>query len=148
MPHRTSVPEINPFLWFEKMENNMSKVQTQDLPKVIDAFLSAIHAGDVETIVNHYSKDAIVQAPMGDIVKGHHELTTYWKNIAENYPMSNLNYRKIALQDMGPDHVSELTEFEGEAGGVKQTGRYCQIWRRENGTWKLMHDTYNIMLPN
>jgi ketosteroid isomerase-like protein len=129
-------------------EKAMEKSDTHDLPKVIDAFLSAIHAGDVDAIVDHYTEDAIVQAPMGAIVRGHQELTAYWKNIAENYPMSNLTYRKIALQEMGADHVSELTEFEGEAGGVKQSGRYCQIWRRQDGSWKLMHDTYNLILPN
>jgi uncharacterized protein (TIGR02246 family) len=129
-----------------KDNTHLTEADLEQVRDVIERFLSAIDAGDVEAILGFYASDGIVQPPMGEVVRGTDALRTYWQDIMAGVPLRGLTYRPIALTPMGPDYVSELTEFTGQYGDVPQKGRYCQIWQRSNGGWSLLHDTYNIVL--
>jgi ketosteroid isomerase-like protein len=114
--------------------------------ETISSFLAAIHQGDVEAVLGFYAPNGIVMPPMGEVVTGTTALRAYWQDILSGLPLTGLSYRPIALDMLGPDHVSELTEFVGQSGDAPQKGRYCQIWQRSGDGWQLRHDTYNMVL--
>jgi len=115
-----------------------------------DAWTRAYNAGDVETIVALYADDAIVMPPHVHALPGREAIRKY---IATDIAASKS--AGLTTKD-GPSAVGisgDLAWHTGtsaviDAGGKTiETIQYTEVWRRINGKWLMVRDTWNDDAP-
>jgi uncharacterized protein (TIGR02246 family) len=122
--------------------NTQNIVETEIHAAVAD-FMDKFNAGDVDAVMQMQSDDCVVMPPFGDVARGKDEVRAFWTNVVTNIGMTDVSYRIEKVEALTRDIASELTSYEATIGGVRQAGKYCVIWKRDGGQWKLHHDTFN-----
>jgi ketosteroid isomerase-like protein len=117
-------------------------VKSEVIAAVSD-FMIKFNAADIDAVMDLQSEDCIVMPPFGAFARGKEQVRAFWTDVVQNVGMTDISYQIVEIEVLTRDIASELTLFEGTIGGVRQAGKYCVIWKREEGSWKLSHDTFN-----
>jgi ketosteroid isomerase-like protein len=128
----------------DDMSNLRSKFQQME-----DNFADANKSGDVKTLMNFYTDDAILMAPYESMSKGRDE--TFTRNSKE---MQGKKFQEFSgkvtdvfvsgdlAYEIGTYNVSFTTAQMTEP--MKDQGKYVNIWQKQpDNTWKLKVETWN-----
>ena len=119
-------------------------------PSFSQAVLAASSSGwavdPVETLVNRYSKDAILFPPTGDPIVGRDAIRRYWSRTADRRILAH----SIVVDgaEMSGNLLVEhghftLTAQSGDTPPVTSTLNYISAWRRDSGgVWRKRLDSW------
>jgi ketosteroid isomerase-like protein len=106
----------------------------------------AVARGDAAAVTAHYTADAMIAPPSGDVVSGGAEnIQKFWQGAIDGglkgveLSTTNLDtYRHVAYQ------LGKFTA-KGADGAVLGTGKYLVIWRKDHtrNEWQIHRDIWN-----
>lgn len=114
----------------------------EELDAANKAFEKALKAGDVDYLVNGYTDDGCIIAPMGGETCGKESIRAFWKSV-------------IATNPKNVEIITEKTGSEGtlafatgqllitDAESVVHKNRFAVVFRKVGGLWKLRVDSWN-----
>jgi ketosteroid isomerase-like protein len=115
------------------------------------AHVDAYNAGDVDTIVAGYAADAVVMPSDAPAVSGHEAIRKlFTASIASakaaGLTESLMDYSSVVSGDLG---WSTGTSREVTAAGTTVwVGKFLATWRRTDGKWLAVRDTWNDDAPS
>ena len=106
----------------------------------------AFNSGDMEALVNLYTKDAVVVPPSLEILTAQEEITKFWANQiltgTDNFRLQTINLRlhgdviyQTAVWVATKTSNGVATDLDGEMTNV--------ITRQEDGSWKIQLQSWN-----
>lgn len=114
----------------------------EELDAANKAFAISVMAGDIDAIVNDYTDDGCVIAPMAGEACGEKAVRTFWESVIATKP------KKVEI-------VTEKAEGEGrlafatgkllitDADSSVHTNRFTVVFRKVGDRWKLRVDSWN-----
>ena len=114
-----------------------------EIRSAVDRFMKIFSTGDAQAVANTYSKNPIVGAPTGELVRGKKQLLAFWQAILNGPGMTVEHYEVVDVQALGEGFAAETTLFTAIIGGQRMSGKYLVVWKREDGHWKLHLDVFN-----
>lgn len=111
----------------------------------INNFSKAFVAGDYESMVNAYTDDAMLMAPMRDPIKGKAAIREYWTTTTYKQLKHKLEPVEIIIDgDLAYDYgfIFGQSETNGVAG-QPGSSKYYVVWKKVNGQWKIHFDMWN-----
>jgi uncharacterized protein (TIGR02246 family) len=107
---------------------------------------AALNAGDVEAIVAHYTDEALLMPPNGEMGQGADAVRAAFTEMVdagltgklptiESRVAGDIGYRVGTYVLTAPD------------GTQVDKGKYIETWRKVGGEWKIDHDIWNSDLP-
>jgi uncharacterized protein (TIGR02246 family) len=106
------------------------------------AFEEALMAGDVDFLVNEYTDDGCIIAPMGGETCGKEAIRGFWESVIASHPQKV----EIITEKAGSD--GNLAFATGQliitdAQSTVQKSRFTLVFRKVEGLWKLRVDSWN-----
>jgi uncharacterized protein (TIGR02246 family) len=117
--------------------------------RALDAEWSkAATAKDVARVVKFYAKDGSVVWPDQQIATGHKAIRASWKKAYKAAPKMYLDFKPTHIEisrarDMASDYGLVHFAPNAKPGDTQNTAKYLVIWKRENGVWKVLYDSWN-----
>lgn len=112
-----------------------------------DAFEEAMNNRDSVGLANCYTKDAKFMQPNGKTVEGRdniRKLFTMWMK----GPMMQIKINTMEVWGDDNTLTAENTwAFMDQSGKTVDTGKSLEVYRKEDGVWKLHRDCYNSDMP-
>ncbi len=125
--------------------------QAQDTKAAIETankgFMAAFAKHDSTGVSSFYSSTAEAFPPGADVIKGREGIANMWQGVMDS---------GIATADLETTEVHadgnlayEVGTYAMKAtdGKVMDHGKYCAVWLKENGQWKLHRDIWNTNVP-
>lgn len=118
------------------------------LMDIVPAWANAYNAGDLDALAALYTEDAVVMPPGGERVQGHDAL----KALATSY----IEAGAVQIELPPPDAYDVLGEtawiegtyrFFAPDGSPVDVGKYLDVYRFEDGMWRIQHHMWNSDLP-
>jgi len=140
MSRFTAIATILLSIIFAPVSNAASVLEELDAAN--KAFQKALMAGDVDYLVNDYTDDGCVIAPMGGETCGKESIRAFWENVIST----------------NPKNVEIITEKAGSAGdlafatgqllitdaeSIVHKSRFALVFKKIGGLWKLRVDSWN-----
>jgi uncharacterized protein (TIGR02246 family) len=110
-------------------------------------FEQAMANADATGVANCYTVDAEFMAPGQEAVKGRDNIQTA---IAGYLSQGFTQYKVTSTTVYGNiDVVGVQTEYtlSQQGGSNLDIGKSIQLWKQENGVWKIFRDCFNSNLP-
>ena len=110
-------------------------------------FEQAMANADATGVANCYTEDAEFMAPGQEAVKGRGNIQTA---IAGYLSQGFTQYKVMSTTVYGNiDVVGVQTEYtlSQQGGSNLDIGKSIQLWKQENGVWKIFRDCFNSNLP-
>lgn len=110
-------------------------------------FEQAMANSDAKGVANCYTEDAEFMAPNGEAVKGKSNIQT---TLADYIGGGFTQYKVISSVVYGSSGVVGVqTEYNlsQKDGKNSDNGKSIQLWKQENGEWKIFRDCFNSNLP-
>lgn len=110
-------------------------------------------SGDVSAIVDFYA-EGFVRLPPGEAaVLSHDDLRASFESFlaANEYSMEDFQIRRVEVSgDLGFTIATYTESSTPRAGGATETssGRWAIMWKREDGTWKVNVEIWNLAPPD
>jgi ketosteroid isomerase-like protein len=125
--------------------------QAQDSKTAIEAgtkgFQAAYNKHDSKAVADFYSSTAEAFPPGGEIVKGRDALAKLWQG-AIDAGMVSADLKTIEVHSDGKLAYEVGTyALKTKDGTVADHGKYCAVWLKEGGQWKLHRDIWNTNVP-
>jgi uncharacterized protein (TIGR02246 family) len=116
--------------------------------RALDAeFGAAAARKDLAAEVALYAPDATMLPNDAPAAKGTVAIRLLWTEILKTPGLSiNIVPEKIdisAAGDLATDMGHAETAMDGPQGRVKSLDKYLEVWRKVDGHWKVMYDTWN-----
>jgi ketosteroid isomerase-like protein len=108
---------------------------------------AAYNAGEPDRIVALYSEDAIVMPPDAPLVTGDAALRSFLADDIATTKKAGLTL--VINGDDEADTSGDLGWHRGTfkvvnaGGGSMGTGKFLEIWQRQQGKWRITHDIWN-----
>jgi ketosteroid isomerase-like protein len=114
----------------------------EELDAANKAFARAVMAGDVDALVNDYTDDGCVIAPMAGETCGKEAIRAFWESV-------------IATKPKNVEIITEKAGSEGrlafatgqllitDADSLVQKNRFAVVFKKVGGQWKLRVDSWN-----
>jgi len=106
-------------------------------------FMNGISKHDASSLIQLYTKDAIVMAPTAPPIQGHLTIEAFWQS-AINKGLSKAELQTMDLEgdnnqliDIGKYNLYDKNE------NVLDIGKYLIIWKNESGRWLMSKDMFN-----
>lgn len=118
------------------------------LMDTLPAWADAYNAADLDALAALYTDDAVVMPPNAERVQGHEAL----KALANSY----MEAGAVQIELPPPDAYGVLGEtawiegtyrFFAPDGSPVDVGKYLDVYRFEDGMWRLQHHIWNSDLP-
>lgn len=114
----------------------------EELNAANKAFEKALMAGDVDSLVNDYTDDGCVIAPMGGETCGKESIRAFWESVIATNPKKV----EIITEKAGSDGnlafaTGQLLITDAESAVHKN--RFALVFRKVGGLWKLRVDSWN-----
>lgn len=109
----------------------------------------AARAKDIDRVINFYATDGSVVWPEHQVGKGHAAIRALWKAAYKETPELWLEFKPARIEiasgrDMATDLGAVHFAPKAKANDSKNVGKYLVVWKRENGTWRVLYDCYNM----
>jgi uncharacterized protein (TIGR02246 family) len=110
-------------------------------------FEQAMANADAAGVANCYTEDAEFMAPNGDAVKGRSNIQTaiagYLSQGFTQYKVTSTTvYGNIGVVGVQTEYL-----LSQQGGSNKDIGKSIQLWKQEDGVWKIFRDCFNSNLP-
>ncbi|MFC7225907.1 DUF4440 domain-containing protein [Salinirubellus salinus] len=111
----------------------------------IESVSEVLPSGDAERLGDLYTRDAELLPPDGDFVAGVPSVVSYWQDVAE------AGVASVDIEARDVERDDELAMRTGEAwmkdtaGEVLDHVKFVEVWRPEDGTWRIHRDVWNGM---
>lgn len=114
----------------------------KELDAANKAFEKALMAGDVDSLVNDYTDDGCIIAPMGGETCGKEAIRAFWKSVIATNP------KKVEIITEKAGREGKLAFATGQllvtdAQSVVHKNRFTVVFRKVGGVWKLRVDSWN-----
>jgi uncharacterized protein (TIGR02246 family) len=131
-------------------KNQKQKIHSESLGSVREAiqeannnFVAAMAKGDAAGVANCYTIDAEFMAPGAPSVQGraniHAAIAGYIKQGFTEYTViATIVYGNIDVVG-----VQEAYSLSQPGGANKDIGKSIQLWKQEDGAWKIFRDCFN-----
>lgn len=125
--------------------------QAQDTKAAIEAanreFLAAFAKHDSKGVSSFYSSTAEAFPPGADIIKGRDGIATMWQGVMDS-GIATADLKTIEVHAEG-NLAYEVGTYAMKTrdGKVADHGKYCAVWLKEGGHWKLHRDIWNTNVP-
>jgi ketosteroid isomerase-like protein len=112
--------------------------------EVTASWSKAFNAGDATALAALYTEDARVAPPGAAPIEGRAAIASYWKtDIGAGGEVTTMTAgASMATGDLL--HVDGAYTVNAKNGKPLVKGQYQQLWRRDNGTWKLQNELWRI----
>ena len=125
-----------------KKENNLNSV-TEAIKKVNRFFADSMAKGDASAVASCYTIDAEFMAPGAPSVQGRTNieaaLAGFIKEGFTEYAVTST----FVFGDVGVVGVQEAYTLSQPGGKNKDIGKSIQLWKQEEGFWKIFRDCFN-----
>lgn len=106
------------------------------------AFANALMAGDVDSLVNDYTDDGCVIAPMAGEMCGKESIRAFWESVIATNP------KKVEIITEKAGSEGDLAFATGQllitdAESAVHKSRFALVFRKVGGLWKLRVDSWN-----
>jgi uncharacterized protein (TIGR02246 family) len=125
-------------------EFNSTREAIQETTRI---FEQSMANADAAGVANCYTEDAEFMAPNGESVKGRKNIQ---KTMEEYIGQGFTNYKvvsSIVYGDAGVVGVQTEYKLGRQDGSDTDIGKSIQLWKQENGLWKIFRDCFNSNLP-
>ncbi len=125
--------------------------QAQDTKTAIEAgtkgFQAAYNRHDSKGVAGFYSSTAEAFPPGGEIVKGRDALAKLWQGVLDS-GIASADLKTTEVHSDG-NLAYEVGTYalKTKDGTVADRGKYCAVWLKEGGQWKLHRDIWNTSVP-
>ena len=109
-------------------------------------FEQAMAKGDAKGVANCYTLDAEFMAPNGPSVQGRGNIQ---KAIAAYLSQGFTEYKvltSVVYGNIGVVGVQTIYTLSQKGGKNLDNGKSIQLWKQENGIWKIFRDCFNSNL--
>ena len=112
--------------------------------EVTALWTKTFNSGDVKAIAELYTDDARLAPPGSGSVDGRSAIEAYWKDdIGTGGEVTRLTVgRSMGTGDLL--HVNGAYDVTSKNGMPLAKGQYEQLWKRENGQWKVQEEMWRI----
>lgn len=136
----TAIVTILLGIFFAPASNNDSVFQEIDAAN--KAFAKAVMAGDVDSLVNDYTDDGCVIAPLAGEICGKESIRAFWEYVVASKPKKV----EIITEKAGSDGnlafaTGQLLITDAESAVHKN--RFTLVFVKVGGLWKLRVDSWN-----
>jgi ketosteroid isomerase-like protein len=125
--------------------------QAQDAKAAIEAgtkgFQAAFDKHDAKGVAGFYSSTAEAFPPGGEIVKGRDGLVKFWQGVMDSGIASAALKTTEVHTDGNLAYEVGTYAMKIKDGTVADHGKYCAVWLKEGGQWKLHRDIWNTSVP-
>ena len=106
------------------------------------AFENAVMAGDVDFLVNDYTDDGCIIAPMAGETCGKESIRAFWESVIATKP------KKVEIVTEKAGSEGDLAFATGQllitdAESAVSKARFTLVFRKVGGVWKLRVDSWN-----
>jgi ketosteroid isomerase-like protein len=114
----------------------------EELDAANKAFAKALMAGDVDSLVNDYTGDGCVIAPMAGETCGKESIRAFWESVIATNP------KKVEIITEKAGSEGDLAFATGQllitdAESAVQQNRFTLVFVKVDGLWKLRVDSWN-----
>ena len=114
----------------------------EELDAANKAFEKAVMAGDVDALVDDYTDDGCIIAPMAGETCGKEAIRAFWESVVATQPKNV----EIITEKAGSDGdlafaTGQLLITDADASVHKS--RFVVVFRKVEGQWKLRVDSWN-----
>ena len=114
----------------------------EELDAANKAFERALKAGDVDHLVNDYTDDGCIIAPMAGETCGKESIRAFWESVIASSPKNV----EIITEKAGSDGTLAFATGQlliTDAESVVHKNRFALVFRKVGGLWKLRVDSWN-----
>jgi len=106
---------------------------------------------DVDAVVAFYAPDGTAVWPDAPASQGTAAVRTAWVELFKT-PGLVLRFTPERIDvsdagDMATDFGKVEIAFDGPQGRVEDVAKYLVVWRKVNGAWKVLYDSFNSNKP-
>jgi ketosteroid isomerase-like protein len=114
----------------------------EELDAANNAFAKALMAGDVDSLVNDYTDDGCVIAPMAGETCGKESIRAFWESVIATNP------KKVEIITEKAGSEGDLAFATGQllitdAESAVHKNRFALVFIKVGGLWKLRVDSWN-----
>lgn len=140
MSRLTAIATILFSIMFAPVSNAASVLE--ELAAANKAFEKALMEGDIDYLVNDYTDDGCVIAPMAGETCGKESIRAFWESVISTNPKNV----EIITEKAGSE--GDLAFATGQllitdAESKVQKNRFALVFRKIGGSWKLRVDSWN-----
>ena|ERR1035437_590671 len=108
--------------------------------------------GDLKAVVEFYARDGSVVWPDTPAQHGTAKIRAAWKSVYAAYKGLTLKFTAERIDiaqsgDVAVDFGKVAFGYIGPKGRVMNIGKYVVVWKKVNGAWKVLYDSYNMNKP-
>ncbi|HJT45052.1 MAG TPA: DUF4440 domain-containing protein [Chthoniobacterales bacterium] len=112
-----------------------------------DAWSKAAGAKDVDKTISYYADDAIVLPPNAPMVTSKDAIRNLWKGFLDSFSTISWNTTRVEVSKGGDMAVTTGTYQLTMKDGTTDRGKYCEVWEKKGGAWKVATDMFSSDLP-
>ena len=138
----------------ESSTNQKQKNYSDSLGSVKEAiyevnqnFAAARAKGDAAAVANCYAEDAEFMAPNAPSIKGRANIQTTMEGYISQGFTEYIVVSTIVYGNIDVVGVQEAYTLSKPGGANKDVGKSIQLWKQEDGAWKIFRDCFNSDLP-
>ena len=113
-------------------------------------WVDTFNRGDAAALASLYTEEATLLEPNSPLVVGRENIQAIFQGFFDTSAME-LQLTLIELSVNGDmAHVVgkyALTIMPEEGDAISDNGKYVELWKRENGSWKMDVDIWNSSVP-
>lgn len=114
----------------------------EELDAANKAFAKALMAGDIESLVNDYTDDGCVIAPMAGETCGKESIRAFWESVIATSPKNV----EIITEKAGSEGSLAFATGQlliTDADSTVHKNRFALVFMKVGGVWKLRVDSWN-----
>jgi ketosteroid isomerase-like protein len=104
-------------------------------------------AKNLDKTVGFYADDAIVLPPNQAMVTTKEAIRNLWKGFIDSFETISWNTTRVEVAKSGDMAVTTGTYELTMKDGTKDHGKYCEVWEKKGGAWKVATDMFSSDLP-
>lgn len=112
-----------------------------------EAWSKAALAKDLDKTVSYYADDAIVLPPNEPMVTSKDGVRNLWKGFLDSLTEISWKTTGVDVSKSGDMACTIGTYQLTMKDGTKDHGKYCEVWKKKGGTWKVATDMFSSDLP-
>ena len=115
---------------------------TDPLSGTTERFEAAIARGDAPALTDMFTSDGELMPPNGPRITGRAAILAF----AKGFMAAKMTVHDVVLSSRVQGDVGVKTGdyvFRDASGKDVDHGKWIEVWRRENGHWRISHDIWN-----
>ncbi len=134
----------------EKAAKDTTAEDSQAIKAASKQWVDAFNQGDAAALAALYTEEAKLLEPNSPLIVGRDSIQAIFQGFFDTGALElQLTVIELSVNGDMAHRVGKYTltiqPEEGEA--ISDNGKYVEIWKRENGTWKMDVDIWNTSLP-